>query len=560
MNFLLSNAQLDICDQYSEKFREISRDSYSEFAGLIDIYGQKNRDNLFWWVSSTASRSQLQSNLYRDYCTIKLVAFLHQENILPHQIIVRSEAIKSALQQIPLFQKIAIHSSNKYYKIWKYIHILIQPIHFLFNKILQKLLISFYFNKPKNLEHKVIVESFVSPLSISDRYYPNIENFIDITGKEIIYLPTIIDCNIFSSIKLIKKLKSSTLSPQYIFKESFISYRNIFQAAFYRNYSQSFTCSSCDVDISNISFNMLPLVEDALKKEKFSSLSAEGILNYSLIKNLSKLNFTLDTFIDWWENTAMDKGLNLGFHHFYNRNIAKGYMGFIPNQFCFELSPSKLERQSGVIPRTIGVMGKVFLDIPRRIDNDQFAEIAPALRFNHLFNDCLKHDASDNSNILVALPAYEDKAYNILKIILRSIEKLQGFNFIVKTHPACNINIKSFQGLPSNVKFNSESTMNELIHSSILMITGASSASVEAIMLNLPVMNIRATQSPFDELIPDGLPSHIFHNFRLTEDFAVQTIRLIKLNTRKKNLSINIDDYFCNPTSKNVKLFFNLSA
>ena len=557
MNSLLNSHQKDICYQYPEKFKAIYKESYLEFAKVMDCFSEQNKDNLFWWISSTASRSELQSNLYRDFCSIKLVTILAKENILPSKILVRSDAIKKVLQQTPQFKKIVIHVSSKKYKVIERIRLIFQPIHFCFNKILQKQLIAVYFKESSNLNNKVIIENFISYESIRDRYYPDLKRFLSNSDKEIIYMPTFINTNIFTTLSLIKKLKSSEST--YLFKETHCSYQEIFQASFYKNYFQAFNFPLLNIELANSSFNLLPLFKEALSLEKFSSLSAEGVLNYSLVKNLSKLHVRLDTVIDWWENTAMDKGLNLGFHNFYSHSPVKGYMGFVPNQFSFELAPSVTERNSGVIPETIGVMGDIFLNTPRRIANEQKTVVAPALRFNHLFHDRPEKSNVNNATILVVLPAFIDQANEILDTLLKFHSQLKDFYFIIKMHPACKINRKYFQSLSSNATFDDQRPINELIQDASLMITGASSASIEAIMLNMPVLNICSTQLPFAELIPSNLRTNLFQEYRQKEDLFIQIEELISLYENKIEPSLNINDYFCKPTSKNVNLFFNSS-
>lgn len=555
MNSPLNNFQIDICDQYPEKFKAIYKESYLEFAKVMDFFSEENKDNLFWWISATASRSELQSNLYRDFCSIKLITLLAKENALPSKIFVRSDAIKKVLQQTHQLKKIVIHANSKKYKVFERIRMIFQSLHFFFNKILQKQLIAVYFKELGNLKNKVIIENFISSDSIKDRYYPDLKRFLDSSDKEIIYLPTIINTNIFTAFNLIKKLKSS--GSTYIFKERHSSYQEILQASFYKNYFQAFNFPILNIELASSSFNLLPLFQEALNSEKFSSLSAEGVLNYSLVKNLSKLHVRLDTVIDWWENTAMDKGLNLGFHHFYSHSPVKGYMGFVPNQFSFELAPSVTERNSGVIPETIGVMGDIFLNTPRRIANEQKTVVAPALRFNHLFHDRPEKSNVNNATVLVVLPAFIDQANNILDTLLKFQNQLKDFYFIIKMHPACKINRKYFQSLSSNATFNDQRPINELIQDASLMITAASSASIEAIMLNMPVLNICSTQLPFAELIPSNLRTNLFQDYSPQEDLLIQIQELLSLYENKTEPSLNINDYFCKPTSKNVKLFFN---
>jgi hypothetical protein len=73
----------------------------------------------------------------------------------------------------------------------------------------------------------------------------------------------------------------------------------------------------------------------------------------------------------------------------------------------------------------------------------------------------------------------------------------------------------------------------------------------------MPVLNICSTQLPFAELIPSNLRTNLFQDYSPQEDLLIQIQELLSLYENKTEPSLNINDYFCKPTSKNVKLFFN---
>ena len=82
----------------------------------------------------------------------------------------------------------------------------------------------------------------------------------------------------------------------------------------------------------------------------------------------------------------MDKGLNIALNSFFPNLISTGYMGFVPNQYSFELSPSNQELTSKVLPNSIGVIGKAYLPILNRCCNEIKGFEAPAFRFAYLKN------------------------------------------------------------------------------------------------------------------------------------------------------------------------------
>ncbi len=541
--------------EFSDDFHSIYKNSFAEFSKFLDsCSSKKNLDNIYWWISSSASRREQQSSLYKNYCILKLIFFLYKNQRLPSKIILSDSILRSII-----FDSIDISSLETIIEIKKissknYIKSLLSPINFLINKILQSLFIKIKFSKPDKRKKYVLAETFIAPDSNQDRYYPQINSFLNQQSAELIFVPTIINFKILKIVKYFQSLH--LLKSEYFYRELFLSFNEIIKASLYIKKVKKLSFKNVNVFFYNIECNLTPLLNQSLANETFSSISAEGLLNYFFIKQLKIQGYDLNVFIDWWENTSMDKGVNFAINKFFGKQVSKGYMGFVPNKYAFELSPSDGEIKAGTIPSLIGVMGNIFRNLPQRISKSQPTVLAPALRFQHIFElPSLKMNVT-KKKILIILPAYYDQAMNIVHLLKSAANKLANEEIIIKSHPALNM-IESFRKIVHpELKIDNYSPIPLLLEQSYVVITGGSSVAIESIIHKIPVINIFPKKLPYIKLIPEDVSEEFYSACSSPEDL-VKCIKKYKKNEKYLyNEKINAEDYFCEPNSENVSSFF----
>ena len=80
---------------YIDLFDKVSANSIDDF---YDFFNKISiNQSLDWWFSSPASRYNLSSPLFHNFCSINLVKVLIRENRMPDLIIVDSKALKIEL-------------------------------------------------------------------------------------------------------------------------------------------------------------------------------------------------------------------------------------------------------------------------------------------------------------------------------------------------------------------------------------------------------------------------------------------------------------------------------
>jgi len=410
-------------------------------------------------------------------------------------------------------------------------------------------LIRILFSKPALSESSTLVETFLSPSENENRYYPNYDQFLDKDLKmKILFVPTIINTNFFSTLSIFyKTLKGKN---KYLFRESFLNIFDLIASVRYRKEYKKIVINSQLKKLDRDVIDLEILVEGSLKDEAFNSLSAEGLLNFRFIKNLKTSN-CIDTFhyVDWWENTPMDKGLNLALNRFYPEAKSTGYMGFVPNQLSFELSPTQQELIANVLPNTIGVIGEAFLPILTRCNSDIEGTIAPAFRFAYL-NDM----RISGKKYFLVLPSIDKEEWNeLLQIIIFVATAFPEMQFIIKPHPGMGSFKKNFN-LP-NIEIDHNSEVKKLIQHSEILITSTSSAAIEAIVKSVPTLIFQSSNSIPKNIIPSTLDKAFWRNFSNQNNLLTTIKELLEGMDNDKNV-IKLSRYFNLPNKQNVYSFF----
>lgn len=543
-------------EEFLKIFQEIFKQSSQDFALMLDKISRIHSTNLYWWVSLTASRSWVKNSLYREFCIVKTIQSFNKlyGNEKKFNFLVSSPPQKAVLEKILGADCPKIFVKTK--KVGQYFSIKnsIRPLYFFFNKFIHVLAINFVFLKFRHKFSITLAEVFLSSSENSDRYYPKIDTFIDSTlTKDIYFVPTIINTNIFNFFKIIKNIKID--KKNYFFRELYLGLNDLLDAVTYKKRLSKLSFLKDAQEKTNDN-DLESLILYSLQNEPFNSLSAEGILNFKFIKNLNhEGQIEIINFIDWWENTPMDKGLNLALNSFFPRTSVRGYMGFVPNKYSFQLSPSKQENLSSVVPNSIGVIGEAFLPILNRLDLTTNAFIAPAFRFEHL-----KNNISKNKKYFLILPSiFPNEFQEMMGIILKTARLHPEITFIIKPHPGAGKLKISQHGLElKNVTIDNLSSVDMLLQYAKIIITSSSSAALEGIVHSIPAFILNHSKLIPESIIPDSIPRNLWKSFNDIDSLDNEIKQFLRhdINSNTQKHAINLKHYFNLPTNKNVYEFF----
>ena len=233
--------------------------------------------------------------------------------------------------------------------------------------------------------------------------------------KEIFFVPTIVMTKWSKMFSAYKELINA--DRQYIFKEKYLKFSDIFYSVLYPIRIQFFKTKSTLVN--NIDYSSL--ISGDFRKRGSYNLAIEGLINYRFIKRLKKNKFKINRFIDWWESQALDKGLNKALNDFYPDVPVVGYLGYAPRDLELQLYPCKYELSHGVVPKKIAVIGKGFVNVLKIFNLDHEVNYAPAFRFQHLWNNEPRSTDKTYYTILIALPITFNDSIHIINQVISCI-------------------------------------------------------------------------------------------------------------------------------------------
>tara|TARA_Y100000992_G_C21273005_1_gene498037 strand:- start:1607 stop:3286 length:1680 start_codon:yes stop_codon:yes gene_type:complete len=541
-------------EEFLKIFQKVYIESAHEFVVMLDEISEKYSSNLFWWVSITASRSPSKSPLYKEFCIVKSIQSFSLLYGKKYQFLVSSFSQKLVLRQNLEGKCPEIYVKKKKQSPYELLKNYFRPTYFFLNKLIHLMMINFHFSKLKINSPITLAEVFLSPTENHERYYPRLETFLSLKKTErIFFVPTIINTNFCNLFNVVNKIKEDRKN--YFFRELYLGFSDLLDAVTYKKKLLKLASKHNSQNQSS-KINLETLINSSLKSEPFNSLSAEGILNYKFLKNLNKEGCVeILNFIDWWENTPMDKGANLAMNHFFSKTSVRGYMGFVPNKFSFQLSPSKQERLCRVTPMSIGVIGEAFIPILKRFDSVISPFVAPAFRFAHLKNSISK--SRKYFLILLSIDPYESQ--KMIEIISKTTRFFPNINFIIKSHPgagklAINQNIKKIK----NFSIDNSSSVDKLLFHTKILITASPSAALEGIVRSTPALILNHSTSIPENIIPDSIPSNLWGSFNDVDSLKkeIEQLQLQDSNSNTKMNAVNLNHYFNLPNNKNVDDFF----
>ena len=478
------------------------------------------KDDIDWWVNLIGERNNLNSHLFHYFCILETLKELKKKNIYIEKIEINNENLKNIIIKKKFLVKKIITKEVIKKSLFKITTIIIYRTYVF---ILAKLF-------KKNIYSKIsIVDFFLVGNSLSSkRYYGKLEN--KIRKKNVFFVPTIINTNIIDLISLTKKIKSKK---NFFLKESFISISYFLKSIFYFIRLKKF-----DIKYKNIfEYDFTKIILDELKCLKDYNTIVIALNNYFFFKSLKEKNFEIKTSINWFENTAVDKGWNFGLNKFFKNTNSFGYQGFTCYKDFLCLDPVEHEDRFNLIPKKIVIIGKKYF----RPKIEFYRKLKILQGFAFRFSYLSKNYFQNKSFILVSLNLNYKINKDILDIINGS-QFLKNKKIIFKIHPALKFREKEFINNKHTI---SSEPFKDLIRKSKVFITaGSSSTIVESICNGVPVVIPFKDDMTEFSLKSISIPKQLYKvctnkkNFDETLNYLLKknnTYNLKKLNKIKKN-------------------------
>lgn len=398
------------------------KSSRKNYFKIIEKTSKKKFKNIDWWVSPLGERNNYSSQLFHYICIIDTLKIIKKKKIGLKKIVSDNIfLIKLLKKNFPKYE-FFLKKKKRNYSYFNFIfkHIII----FILSKLYKKS--DRFLNFKKDL---VLVDKFISSTNINeDRYY---NNFFDKGKKNAVYLPTIVNLNIKEIYIIIKKIQKSN---KYFNKFDLLSFRDFL-------FSLNFLIRRKKLLFKNILYNKID-ISDLINSEINSNLNLNasiiGIQNYLFAKKLNEKKLSIKKIINWFENTAVDKGLNFGVKKYLKNVELIGYQGFTTYKEFMCLDPLSYEKKFNVIPDKIICIGKNLILAKKELFHNLSVKLGPALRFDHVHKNYKKKRFTNS--VLVNLNLDYDSSKLIIENLIKTeFYKKFGGKLFIKSHPLLDI-------------------------------------------------------------------------------------------------------------------------
>lgn len=323
---------------------------------------------------------------------------------------------------------------------------------------------------------------------IRDRYFPGLAEWYRSRGFCVAYYPFLFRASITQLPATYKGLKQSAI-PSVLF-ERFISFTDIILSV-----------GQC----LRLAFANRPLLKpfcgvdcQALVDRRTKSNSLSALYPFLLLRTpqrLVRFGIKPTIFIDWYENQSIDKATHWGWKVAGHPIRHVGVRQFIPMPNFLSEFTTDAEIVAGVAPREQWVCGDILPRLLSTYSREAQYRVVPALRFSHLFKD-LPAAGEKGGDCLVLLTHTYAECVEMLQIVYANSALIESEcrSIIIKAQPnapkVTSAVRARFSSRPGEALCWSNRGISELLRNAKLVISGGTSAAIEAICYGVPVILI----------------------------------------------------------------------
>lgn len=491
--FGLSAVQVD----YGERLYRLSKIKRDEFVLWVDQIANSFQGRKEWLFSVSAVKNTYTSNLFLYICYLFLLEDYIHEGKQIDLIFVDSPALAAVLKDsFPDF--VVTAPINSWLRLCFYFKTFTKSIlrfgkyllEFGHKFICAKIILR---NRGRQLlqgkNNLVFIRNFISGQFcdtqndiVENHYFPGLYNYLEEKSYMPVFLPVAIltssyRClyqNVFKSKKVV------------IFPEEFLKledYLYVFWAPL-----RALTLKLSPPPYGQ--YQLGPL----LKEDYYSNVTESGFLYATLLSCLGnrfkECGVAPSGIINWMENQAFEKGLIKGLKEsFPNIQVIGSQPYFSPGNYFSTISAHQ-EKQSGVFPEKILVLGPAGKEWATKFIKDASVGYSPAFRYASMISGPLVNNQANN--LLVLLSIRLESSIHMMRMLLKIEPHLESFDRImVKLHPAGDNRDRLIKilgrNLPQRFEF-IDGKLEQYIDQASIGFCGVTGTAVELVMRGIPVI------------------------------------------------------------------------
>jgi len=564
--YFTADAKID--PEHSVLYNQIAVNISKPFTDLIESISRQHAKSIEWWVSSPASRNTFASPLFNYCCSLALLQELIRANEPVNEIVTDSRAFKNILINYIASKGLNARVALARLPVKQRLKEIIRPIYIIFGLPLQHLLLFFIvmhtrpLRKEMSSDSLTLIDTVIMPGYIEkDRNYPGLlEVLSENEKKRIWFVPLLYGFRPWQYMTIVRRLRKS--EKNIILKDDVLKFRDywcLWRYLFWVLKLRIKPSPFRGVDISQ-------LVREELTGFRNVGSSYIPLLNYCFAKRLKQAGVKLRLVIDWFENQNIDRGWNAGFRRFFPKAETIGYQGFIVSPHYLCMYPTKEEKDNSVIPHKVAVIGRGLVQSARRFCCDLDVCIAPAFRFQHVWQKRKYLPDEKVYTILVALPIVISEAVYLLKLLDCVIKNDKDMRLWIKPHPATSeAQIKKACGhaWPEQFRFVSGDFKDYVEKSNLLIMSNSSSTCMETLAKGIPVIIVGSRHGLAHNPIPETIKEDIWRLCYSPEEIkkAIQFYKNRSLGKIKEHEEIGKEiriEFFEPVTRKGVRKFLGV--
>lgn len=530
------------------KLDDYAGESHQVWLEIIDTLEAKNKRNPAFWFSAVSSRNPLETGLLYDlallFCIKDNISKFH-EYVLVVPTIAHANILTQLAQELSsevrfdIEVKIKanwIESVKKYLK--QYSYLIIAPL-----LAMRRRKASLKKIKPSRSINKDVwfIDTYVDLDDQTnlrpDRYFKGIAR--PLLEKEDVDLHWIYTPYGSHDSSLIAAKLDAT-GNKWVHKEAYLKLNDYILPALYPVLIACLRYPA--IFFSNIKINLSPLLRYHNKQSRFEFMNAYGMLCVLFVKRLLQAGFKPQVFIDWFENQAMDRGLQLGFSRYSKNTNRIGYQVYQPQKNLFHFYCTDTEQNAGVSPRVIASPGESAAVFQQFLSKAPEAIKIPAYRVHEEFRKKEYSNLSTGKNLepLVALPLTPDHIDMVLQRLDFTGAKLKDKNKTgigVRIHPQAldNLAIKRIQDSGFVVSNKSASSLPELLQQTGFLITTVSQVALDALAIGCPVLIVADASQINYHPVPAFALGSCCRVAYADQDFYEEYLHLMKFRNSEQN-------------------------
>lgn len=441
---------------------KIYKQNFKKFNYWIDGISKENKENIYWWLSRPASRDERISNLFKNICIFFTILKIknHQKDI---KIYCDSSALKRLIKSEKIKNCNIIVKNKNFFLIHFY-----KFLKEIFLQFINLTIIKLYSKKLTKKKINLIDRFQVSKNLNNENYFGD---FIEKKDKLLI-VPSLISYKPKNIFFVMSKKK-------FLLKENFLSYFDIVSIGL------SLIFKKIKLNKKYLSYNFKNLIKEEFKFDNNLRSIILSHINYIFFKKLKIKNFEIGKIYSWHENQIIDKGWSLGVNKYFPKAKYVGYQGATLHPQFFNLSITKQEFLSGVVPKNIILIGREYLNNRKLFSNKINYKITDKNRF------FFEKERKKKIHVLFLLSGIDSVDKIMLKIFKDFYDK-KVKNLKIKFHP-----ILPRKNLTVKVNNETKTEASNLIRSSKVVVTSSYTSALYESLAN-DINTIMIDFTPFD--------------------------------------------------------------